>query len=144
MGSDVADRLVDAINAHDLDAVVRCYTPRAVGVGPELQVEDPEQIASYYEHAWQGFPDLRLDILEKVEAGDVVVLQGVVTGTHTGPYLISGGETLEGTGRRVNVRCCLILTLEGDLISSHAVYYDQLESYTQLGVRLLSPAGPLG
>ncbi|MBB2910671.1 ketosteroid isomerase-like protein [Streptosporangium becharense] len=142
MGADVTDRLVDAINAHDLEAVVRCYSPGAVNVTPEIQAENPEQIASYLEQAWEGFPDLRVEVLEKICAGDVVVLQAVVTGTHTGPYLICGGEMLEGSGRRTAVRCCLIIAVEDDLIVSHSVYFDQLEAYSQLGVRFLPPAEP--
>lgn len=139
---DISDRLVGAVNAHDVDALLRCYNPRAVILAPEVQAETPEQIASYFSHVWEGFPDVRLTILEKTATESFVVIEALSTGTHRGPYLVAGGETLAPTGRHVSVRTCWVCTLEEGVILSQRLYYDQLEVYIQLGMRSPSQGLP--
>ncbi|MFI6925281.1 hypothetical protein ACIBIZ_35435 [Nonomuraea spiralis] len=85
---DVVRRLLDAANAHDLDAVLRCST--------EL----------------------------------------TATGTHTGPYLTVGGELLAPPGGHISVRGCWFSHLRDDLVAGQHLYYDQLEIYAPLGLRL--------
>ncbi|ETK34029.1 ester cyclase [Microbispora sp. ATCC PTA-5024] len=133
---DVVDRLVDAMNAHDLDAVMRCYRPDAVLVGPEMESADPEEIASYFLQMWQGFPDLHVTLWEKLADGDSVAVELLATGTNTGPYLVVGGDVLEATGRIVHTRCSWFFTVADGLVASHRAYYDQLQIYAQLGLRL--------
>jgi predicted ester cyclase len=134
---DVVDRVMQAVNSHDLEACVRCYGLTATMVGPEMQAEGREQIASYHAHVWEGIPDLRIAVWERIAAGERVAVEGVFNGTHTGPFLIAGGEVIEPSSRRVSIRLCWVFTTEHDLIVSHRLYFDQLELYTQLGVRHL-------
>ncbi len=133
---DTADRLIEAVNAHDLDAVMRCYSAHAVVVAPEIVAEGPDQIASYHAHVWEGFPDVRLTVLGKAASRDLVLIEMLATGTHGGPYLALDGEVLHATNRRISVRQCWIFTIEDDLIVSQRLYYDQLQTFTQLGLSL--------
>ncbi|WP_181448941.1 ester cyclase [Nonomuraea aridisoli] len=134
---DVVDRLLDAVNAHDMEAVARCYSAQAVMIGPELQADGPEEIRSYHDHVWEGFPDIRMTVWERLEQNDTVVLEGAFTGTHEGRFLISEGRLLEPTGNVVNFRFCWLFTKENDLISAHRAYHDQAEIYHQLGIRFV-------
>ncbi|WP_433214935.1 nuclear transport factor 2 family protein [Microtetraspora malaysiensis] len=136
--SNVVDRLISSLNAHDLDAVMRCYRADAVMVGPVVEAGSPEEIGSYFLHVWQGFPDFGLAVWEKVTCGEIVLAELLVSGRQTGPYLMVGGEMLAPTGRGVSLRCCCFWNVEGDLIVSQRLYYDQLEIYAQLGLRLPS------
>jgi predicted ester cyclase len=133
---DVIDRLVRAINDQDVEAVLRCYHHRATVVGPEMQVEGPDQIGSYHIHIWESFPGAYMAVWEKVSEGDQVAIEGCYSGIHRRPFLIAEGHVVEPTGRRVNIRFCWLFTLEDDLIASHRIYHDQMEIYSQLGVRL--------
>ncbi|MEV4179220.1 nuclear transport factor 2 family protein [Nonomuraea sp. NPDC049709] len=133
---DVIDQLVTAINAQDLDEVVRCYQPRATVVGPELQAEGLEQIRSYHLHIWEAFPGARMTVWERSTEGDTVAIEGVYTGTHEGPFLSPEGEVIEPTSRPIGIRFCWMFTLEGGVIVSHRLYHDQMEIYSQLGIRL--------
>ncbi|MBP2703975.1 ester cyclase [Microbispora sp. RL4-1S] len=133
---DVVYRLINAINAHDLESCLGCYHTDALMVGPELQAEGLEQIAAYHAHVWEGLPDIRVNFWERISSGDRVMIEGCSCATHTGPFLIAGGEVVAPTGRAVNFRECWVFTLEHDLIVSHRLYHDQMELYSQLGVGL--------
>jgi predicted ester cyclase len=141
---DVVDRLISAMNRHDLDGVMECYTPAAVGVTPEFEAENLEEIASYYLHLWQGFPNMRLTVWEKVASGDLVVTEMLATGSHNGPFLVAGGEVIEGTGRNVSVRLSWLFNVENDRVVSYRLYFDQLELYAQIGARLPLKFAPVG
>lgn len=129
-------RMLGAANAHDLDAVLRCYAPGAVVVGPEMEAGDPEQIGSYFTQIWDGFPDLRFTLWDTIAADDVLATELTATGTHTGPYLTVGGEVLPPTGRPITVRASWFWHLRDGLVLSQRHYYDQLEIYAQIGLRL--------
>ncbi|WP_433411577.1 ester cyclase [Microtetraspora malaysiensis] len=139
---DATDRLFEAINAHDLDAVMRCYTPQAVAVTPEIVAEGREQIASYHAHMWQGFPGVKMAVMGKAVCGDLIVIEALGAATHSGPYLGLNGYVLQATGRRVSIRSCWVFTIEDDLIASERLYYDQLQIFTQLGLTLSDGGGP--
>jgi hypothetical protein len=140
----VVDRLVAAINDHDLEAVTRCYSPQAVGVGPQGMAEGREELASFHTLVWEGFPDVHLSVWEEVACDDAVIIEASVTGTHLGPFLLPGGELLEPTGRSISVRYCWVFTVDEDGIIAQRVYYDQLELYTGLGAHLAVDEGSSG
>ncbi|MEU8178436.1 nuclear transport factor 2 family protein [Microbispora hainanensis] len=133
---DVVDRMLDAMNAHDLHTVLRCYAPGAVVVGPEMEAGEPGEIGSYMLQMWEGFPDLHFTRWETITLGDAVATEMTAAGTHTGPYLVVGGDHLAPTGRRISVRVSWFWHLKDGLILSQRYYYDQLEIYSQLGLRL--------
>ncbi|ETK32896.1 ester cyclase [Microbispora sp. ATCC PTA-5024] len=130
---DVVDRLIETVNAHDLNACVRCYSPDATMVGPEMQAEGRDQIECYHAHVWTGLPDLLITVWDRIVTGDRVALEGMFNGTHTGSFLVAGGRILEPSGRPVSVSLCWVFTVENGLITAHRLYFDQLELYTQLG-----------
>ncbi|TDD32035.1 hypothetical protein E1286_44135 [Nonomuraea terrae] len=132
--SDVVDRLIAAVNAHDMEACLRCYSVAATMVGPEMQAEGRAQITSYHAHVWDGIPDVSITVWDRISNGDRVAVETTFNGTHTGPFLIAGGRVIEPSGRRVSFRGCWIFTVEDNLIITHRLYFDQLELYTQLGV----------
>ncbi|WP_406312727.1 nuclear transport factor 2 family protein [Streptosporangium sp. NBC_01639] len=135
-GSQIGDALTDAINDHTLEEIVRFYSPQAVFVAPGGIAEGREQIAAYYEHMFNGFPDVRATLWRKITTGGVTMLEWTLTGTHLGPFLVPGGGTLDATGRGITVRGCSTANMDGDLIVTHQFYFDQLELFAALGVRL--------
>ena len=89
----VVDHLVSAMNARDLAATMRCYSPQAVVVDG-AQAEGLEEIADCHMHLFEGFPALRMTVWEKVVCGDLVMIEALASGTHGGPFLLAGGEVL--------------------------------------------------
>ncbi len=68
-----------------------------------------------------------------VTAGDVVTLEGVWSGTQTGPMATAQSE-LGPSGRTASVAFAAVVRTRGDLIASVHVYVDQLSFMIQLGL----------
>jgi steroid delta-isomerase-like uncharacterized protein len=130
----LADRLTDAMNDHDVEAVARCYAPDAVLTSPDGTVHGREGAAAAIGRYLTAFPDLRVTSTTKVESGATAVDEWVFTGTNTGPIETPDGQTIPPTGRAVNQCGIDIGTVEDGLITSHRIYWDQLEFLAQLGL----------
>ncbi|GAA0980310.1 hypothetical protein GCM10009555_046520 [Acrocarpospora macrocephala] len=140
---DLKRQLKNAINAHDLQRVLDCYSPDAVYVAPSGIAEGHEEIAWHYEQYFKGFPDFHATAwLELAECAIPAVTEWTYTGTHTGPFLLPDGHVIERTGHRITVRASCAAHIEDGKIITHREYYDQLELYSQLGFGLteLNPA----
>ncbi|MEW9527734.1 ester cyclase [Microbispora sp. NPDC049125] len=142
MAASVADRLFAAFNAHDPELLTRCLAPHVAAVGPDGEAEGREEVLSYYTLIWTAAPDLGLMVWQTITEGNEVAATALAAGTHTGPLLMPGGESVDGTGRRLSVRCCWFLTVEEGLIVSQHVFFDQLELYAQLGLSLPASGTP--
>ncbi|WP_308170003.1 ester cyclase [Acrocarpospora catenulata] len=130
------DQFLDAFNGHDLDRMLRCHSRDAVLVTPAGVTEGHDEISSFYQDFFDGFPDLRMTVWHTVTCADPAVSEWVLTGTHTGPFLLPEGEMLQGTGRPVTVRGTSTCTVSNGKIITHRIYFDQLELYSQLGAKL--------
>ncbi|MFC4533558.1 ester cyclase [Sphaerisporangium dianthi] len=131
--------MIDAVNAHDLKELTHCYAEDALYLSPSGKGEGPEEIVSFWALFLDAFPDLRLTPWSKFTHGDTVVMEWILTGTHTGPFLMPDGEVIEATGRGVTIRGCSSRVFENGLVTMHCIYYDQLELLIQLGARLVLP-----
>jgi predicted ester cyclase len=87
-----------------------------------------------------AFPDFHFEPSRTVPAGDTVLVEGVFSGTHLGPW-----RGLPGTGRKVRVEMAVIFQFEGADMVCERVYFDLLTVLRQLGVARdpLSLAGRL-
>ncbi|TQJ35544.1 nuclear transport factor 2 family protein [Arthrobacter sp. SLBN-122] len=132
---EVMDRLMTAMDTKDRDALAGCYAADAVIQTPDQgEVAGREAITNYFFHFWEAMPDVRYEQLATHEAGNVVIIEGFVAGTNTGPLSRPTGGTLPPTGRRVRVRSCDVATVDAGLVSTHHAYFDQLELLGQLGL----------
>jgi hypothetical protein len=96
--SDVADRLLAALNAHDLEAFVACYAEDAtIEDGHDrVAARGHDELRARYGPAFDEHPDLRVEALSRTVVGEFVVQEEVVTGRgdphrHVAVYLIEGG-----------------------------------------------------
>lgn len=131
--SEIMIRLTEAYNSHDVEAITRCYAPRAVTVAPGGIAEGLDEIFSYYADWIGAFPDSVVTPSLLVTAGESTILEFMVTGTHKGPLIMAAGEVAEATGRPIAIRCCSVCTIEDGAVASHRLYFDQLELAAQLG-----------
>ncbi len=130
---EISDRFTAAINDHDADAIGMLFAEDGVFTEPAGEYRGREEIVRYWERFFAAFPDLSARDEFKAESGDTAINEWSVTGTNTGS-LESPEGTLEPTGKRVTVRGCDALTVQGGLIRTHRGYYDQLTLLTQLGL----------
>jgi hypothetical protein len=95
--SDVVTRLIEALNAHDLDAFVACYAPDAtIEDGfDKVAARGHDELRSRYGPAFEAFPELRVEALSRTDVGSFVVQEENVTGRgdahrHVAVYLVEG------------------------------------------------------
>lgn len=132
---EVMDRLMAAMESKDKDALAGCYAADAVlGTPDQGEITGRAAIANYYFHFWEAMPDVRYELADQHEAGNVAIDEGFVTGTNTGALNLPGGGTLPPTGRQVRVRSCDVASVEDGLITSYRAYFDQMELLGQLGL----------
>lgn len=132
---EVLDRLTAAMEAKDLDALAACYAPDARAITPDAgEIVGAEAIRDYLGEFWKAFPDVRYEHIRKHGMGAIAIDEGYVVGTHNGPLTQPNGETVSPTGRVVRVRSCDVAEVQGDKITTHRMYFDQLDFLAQLGM----------
>lgn len=80
----------------------------------------------------RAFADLRIEIIEELEAPGRVVIVFVQRGRHVGPLMLPLGE-VPATGREVEVRTIDVLSLSGTRIDAVHVVADNLGLAMQVG-----------
>ncbi len=94
----VVDRVVAALNAHDVDAMIACY-------GEDATIEDGydrvgvrghDDMRARYSAMFERFPELRVEPAWRTDVGAFVVQEETVTGRgdherHVAVYLVQDG-----------------------------------------------------
>ena len=128
----------DAFNAHDAEARIASETPDVESVLPGgITLRGPEQVVGFLGTLWEALPDAQVTSENQVAAGDTVVIEGMMTGTHTGPFRSPQGD-IPASGNRINVRYASVKRIRDGKVASEHLYFDQLEFLQQLGA--LPPA----
>ena len=95
----VVDQVVDALNAHDVDAMIACYAPDAtIEDGYDtVGVRGHDEMRERYALMFGRYPELKVEQQgTRVEVGEFVVQEELVTGRgdhqrHVAVYLIRDG-----------------------------------------------------
>lgn len=136
---EAARRHIEAFNAHDAEAHMANEAVDVEWVQPGgITLRGPEQVVESQLILWQALPDVRVTPSNQIEAGPIVVTEGVFTGTHTGTLRTPQGD-IPRSGNRITLRYVTVQRVEGGKIVSEHVYFDQLEFLSQLGA-LPTPA----
>jgi predicted ester cyclase len=78
-----------------------------------------------------AFPDSRATFHGAVAAGNTVVLEITWAGTHQGPLETPGGR-LAPTGKRIEIRACMVLELSGEQVRIERHYFDMATLLRQI------------
>ncbi|HEX7782246.1 MAG TPA: ester cyclase [Sphingobium sp.] len=82
-----------------------------------------------------AFPDVHRELVNLFVAGDVVVVELKIQGTHTGELTLASGA-LAPTGKKIDVPCCDVFHLENGKVRSFHCYKVDAVMLQQLGVGL--------
>jgi ketosteroid isomerase-like protein len=127
------DRISDALEADDFDALEQLYAPDAVADTPdEGRLEGRDAVVGWLRTFSQAFSDISFELTSTAEAGDLAIDEGYLSATHTGAMPGPQGE-IAPTGKQIRIRECDIITVQGGVVVSHRFYFDQLEFLGQLG-----------
>jgi steroid delta-isomerase-like uncharacterized protein len=123
----------EAFNAKDPEARMANQAPDIEVVMPGgMTLVGPEQVAAVVQVFWEALPDAQIIHENEVAAGDTVVTEGTLTGTHTGTFRNPQGE-IPATGNRIQLRYASVRRIRDGKVASEHLYFDQLEFLQQLG-----------
>lgn len=114
----VVDRLVQAINEHDLDGLVSCFAEDYLNetpVHPQRGFTGSDQVRANWTQILAGVPDIEAAVLRRVESGDQVWTEWEMSGTR----VEDGGRFL--------MRGVVIFGIRGPVISSARFYLEPAE-----------------
>jgi ketosteroid isomerase-like protein len=118
----------------DVAAWVNCFTEEGTftdeSIGVTYRGEELGRTVEVYAIA---FPDMHRELYRFFEAGDTVVVELALQGTHKGPLALPAG-TVAATGKRMDAPCCDVFRLENGNIQSFNCYPSGTIILGQLGV----------
>ena len=133
MAIDAAKQHDEAFNAKDPEARLATEDPDIEAVLPGgLELRGRDQLMEIVKAFWQAMPDAQIVVHDHFAAGDVVVAEGVLVGTHTGPFRTPQGE-VPPSGNRVTLRYASVKHIREGLVAREHLYFDQLEFLQQIG-----------
>ena len=141
--ADIAQRVIEAINAHDLRALRPLYASNARTLRPGWPEEaGPEYLFASYEMDFACVPDIKFEPRSTTAAGDRIVTELRITGTNNGPTVLGDfGKALLGrdvdavpaTGRPVDLPAVFVHEIEDRKVAAERQYWGLLEFLVQIG-----------
>jgi steroid delta-isomerase-like uncharacterized protein len=130
---DLAEAHVRAFNERAWSLAADLYAPDLVVIEPGGTVRGIDRFVGHAQGFAAAFPDSRMEAAVIIDSGDRAVIEGVYTGTHTGPLATPQGE-VPATGRTLQLPICMVFEVAAGRIASNHVYYDQMTFAAQLGL----------
>jgi steroid delta-isomerase-like uncharacterized protein len=143
---DIVKEAWDALEAGDRAKFGELLAADAVYTDSTAFLHKPEfrgreEILDFLFAMHHAYPDMQLQIVDIFSAGDKVVLQGFVSGTHTRETELHG-LTVPATDKRITLPICQVCTIEDRKITRADSYYDAGTVNVQLGFVLHRAAVP--
>jgi predicted ester cyclase len=134
----IAEKLFDAINAHNLNLgdsyQADDYKFEGPGTDHNGGALNRDQAKAYTQSFINGFPDLHFELKQKVAQGEYVVINWVGSGTHTGPLPTPTGNTLPATGKKAAVAGSTTYQIKNGKAVKGWTYWDMVSLLSQLGM----------
>lgn len=134
MSSDLttyAKAINQAWNSHDLEKVLRFYSPNYVAddVGQAFLLRGHEGVRAMLETYWQAFPDLEFTVTDAVAQEARLAIVWMAEGTHRGTIM-----NIPPTGHRVEVRGVSIIDVENGLVVRGQYIWDLAGMLRHMGL----------
>ena len=130
----VVERLIKAINAHDLEAAARETAPDSVLTAPgDMTLKGPQPIKEYNKNWITAFPDAKIEVKRIFAMGKDVAIDAIFSGTHNGILKTPMGD-VPATGRKVNGEFLEVFEVDRGLVKNAHLMFDQVQLMTQLGM----------
>ncbi len=142
--AELIDRLIDAHNAGDVEALTSCYAP---GASVHMDGWDqPVDIATWavaMDALRESFPDLTFRRGPATVGDGVVMAEIRLTGTNTGPLTLgtadrvvlqTDADRLPPTGRVMDILGVVVLETAEQQVTAERHYWPAVEPLVQLGL----------
>ena len=118
----------------DVAGWIRCFTETGTFTDESIGVTyRGEELGRTVEVYAAAFPDMHRELFRFFEAGDTVIVELALQGTHKGPLALPAG-TVPATGKRTDAPCCDVFRLVDGKIQSFNCYPSGTIILAQLGV----------
>ena len=141
--TDLAERRLKTVRdhmalevTHDWDAVIATFAhPRYELYGSGVVFDGEEAVRRYFAASRTPVPDQGNEIIAIAHAGDTVLVEFWLTGTHKGPLRV-GDRTIAPTGKAFRVRMAASFEFapDSDKIVCERPYFDQGAVVRTLGL----------
>ena len=128
--TELAQQVLDAINAHDVDALRELWADGVEERFPDKTCRGKEELGAYFKGLWAAIPDFHMDLVSAVEDGETVFARWKLTGTHTGGQF----NGIDTTGKAVAIDGMDEFTFRDGKMVSNFVVFDQMEVGRALGL----------
>jgi steroid delta-isomerase-like uncharacterized protein len=117
-------------NAHAFEETLGTFAHPRYELMATGEVYDGEAaVREYYARSREAFPDQRNEVIAMHHAGDTVIVELDLLGTHGGPLF-----GIPATGRSFTCRMAAFFFFEGERIVCERVYFDSATILRQIGV----------
>ena len=121
---------MESENRHDFDTTIATFSHPRYELMPTGEVHDGEEaVRRYFATTRAAFPDQRNEPRSIHDAGDFVVAEFDLLGTHEGPL-----GPFEPTGRSFRCPMVALFFFDDERIVCERVYYDRTSILQQLGL----------
>jgi steroid delta-isomerase-like uncharacterized protein len=135
--ADAAQRRVALVNEHmrlendhDFPACIATFgRPRYEVVATGETHDGADGVEGFLLENRHAFPDFHFEPTRVTPANDVVLVEGVFTGTHLGTW-----RGLPATGRKIRFAMAVVFEFDGDTLVCERLYFDLGTPLRQLGV----------
>jgi predicted ester cyclase len=117
----------------DLDLAVAGFDPAVVTRTPKGSLYGLAEFRGLVEVFCTAAPDGRHEIVNTVEAGDTIVVEGIYSGTHTGPLMSADGP-IAASGATFSFPYADVLQVRDGKVVTHSLYWDNMTFLGQLGL----------
>lgn len=130
--AEVVDAMHAAFRVSDLEAIARHWADDVHYQAPGVELTGkPARLAA--ERVWlDAFTDNEVTTVRRFVDGDEIVDFAIMSGTHTGPLALPGGQVLAATGRRMSGPYVARYRIEAGRVAHQQVVYDRLAVAAQL------------
>lgn len=125
------DIINKAWNSHDLESVLRFYSPDYVGsdVGQPTPQRGHQGLRDMLQTYWKAFPDLQFVVTDKLIQNSRLAIVWVAQGTHQGPIM-----NIPATGHKVQVRGMSVINVEDGLVVRGQYVWDLAGMLRHMGL----------
>ena len=122
----------DALSHGDLDGATAYFADDVETITPGGTLKGLAAFRELGEAFVAAVPDGRHDIVRTFEAGDTIVVEGIYSGTQTGP-LVGAQGTIPPSGNAFAFPYADFLEVKDGKCVSHRIYWDNVTFLAQIG-----------
>jgi steroid delta-isomerase-like uncharacterized protein len=126
---------MESENRHEYDVTIETFDHPRYEIVPTGEVYDGEdEVRTYFAATREAFPDQRNELVALHDAGDAVIAEFELKGTHLGEI-----RGTAASGKEFTCRCASFFIFDDDRLVCERVYFDSLTIMNQLGLLDVAP-----